>query len=573
MTPVQETSRPGSSEVPTHVSGRFLSDFFGLLEGQGVAATDLLGDLPIPIDEAGGVSEAVEWRHFADFMRRLEVAVDGPGGLERCGELIGRSAPARALRGLAGLAASPHALYRAAARWALRRAMPGIETRLVQREAGRLEIHARLADGLRACPQIFHFATGGARALPRLIGLRDAVVTSAIDEREARYQITLPPSATLRARVGRFLRALFSAGSVVRFLEAQQLELHAKHEALQRAHDALAESERRLRAMTDAAVDVLCELDADGRVVYVSASVQELIGYSPEQVAGSHYRLWVPSNSQEATRAGFEAMKAMPAGHSTQVPVVLHGLGGREIKAELTGRSHATPDGDWRLVCILRDRAAPRGARATEPFELPAESPIEETASMSRLVEGALLQAPDGGVEASWIESRKLVDTIRDGVLADEGARDVDLRIDLSGAPAEVFTDANVLTTGLVALIDGALQTRPARLDGAPAERRTSRRVELSLTFDDTARPADAADSLGSVAFRLMLPDPERSERELGEGELHDAAGELCLGMAAKAAQTLGGSLASDGLRSDGADATRLVLSLPQPERPLSARP
>ena len=61
-----------SSHDPGFVSGRFLSDFFGALEGQGILPSELLGDLPVPLDEHGQVSGPVDWDHFADFMRRLE---------------------------------------------------------------------------------------------------------------------------------------------------------------------------------------------------------------------------------------------------------------------------------------------------------------------------------------------------------------------------------------------------------------------------------------------------------------------------------------------------------------------
>ena len=63
------------------VSGRFLSDLFNSLEKHGVPATQMLGDLPIPIDETGKVTRSVEWVDFTNFMKRLEHHVGGPEGL------------------------------------------------------------------------------------------------------------------------------------------------------------------------------------------------------------------------------------------------------------------------------------------------------------------------------------------------------------------------------------------------------------------------------------------------------------------------------------------------------------
>jgi PAS domain S-box-containing protein len=367
----------GTTQEPRLVSGRFLSDLFGVLERHRIPVVELLGDLPIPLDERGRVRGSIEWNDFTAFMRRLENRVGDAAGLEACGEMIGELAPAAAISSLAGYAASPYALYKAASQWALRRALPGVEVRLKRVDKGHLEIHARIADGLRPCPQIFHFATGGARKLPRLVGSGDAVVSASIGDREAHYRIALPPSRSLLARCKRLVRTIFSAGSVLHYLEAQQLELHAKNDALQRAHDALAESERRFRAIIETAVDVLCEIDEAGRVVYVSGSIQDLIGYSPEQVTGSHYRLWVSRNLHKRVDVAFDFLMALPTGRATQESVRLHTESGESVTVEMTTRSYDTPEGARRIVCIVRNLSDLPKTSATRRSALPAEiSPL-----------------------------------------------------------------------------------------------------------------------------------------------------------------------------------------------------
>lgn len=393
MHPGHAETISGTTQDERFVSGRFLSDLLGALERQDIPASGLLGDLPIPLDGSGGVSGSVEWDYFAEFMGRLGRLVGGASGLERCGETIGVLAPARALTGLAGLAASPHSVFRAASGWVLRRAMPGVVANLVRIDDNRFEIRARIADGLRACPEILHFAAGGARVLPRLIGLREAVVTAEIGEREALYRILVPPSSTLFAKTRRLFSAIFSAGSVLRFLEAQQLELLAKNDALERANAALGESERRYRAITDAAVDLLCEVDLEGRVLYVSASIKDLLGYSPEQVTGSHYRLWIPTCWHERADAGFEELLRLPEGRSIKQRVKLHAHGGEQVLAELTARTYRTEgdgsEGKRRAVCILRDLSDESDERTQRPLE-PARVPA--TDEMSRVVERAMIR-------------------------------------------------------------------------------------------------------------------------------------------------------------------------------------
>ena len=384
----------GTTTDPSKVSGRFLSDLFRVLERQGLPAGELLGDLPVTLGENGEVIEAVDWDHFVEFMKRLSHAVGGPAELERCAARLGPMKPARALGSLAGLAASPRTLYRAAAGWALRRAMPAVETTVTRAADGQIEIHARIAKGQRACPELFHFAVGGAEAMPKVIGLREAVVIADIREREAWYTIAVPPSPTLLARLGRIVRTVFSAGDVLRFLEAQQVELHAKNEALRRANAALAVSEQRYRALVDTAVDVLCEIDRDGRVVYVSASVENLIGYAPEQVTGSHYRLWTPATWHDRTDEVVEALFQLPTGRATQEILRLHGADGEAVYAELTARTYDTHGGERRIVCILRD--------VTEREERTHEDVPEATLApdaLSEAVSRALEETPALDVE------------------------------------------------------------------------------------------------------------------------------------------------------------------------------
>ena len=345
-----------SDDEDQYVSGRFLTDFLGTLERHSIPAVQLLGDLPIPHDQGRLMGSRVEWADFVEFMKRLERHVGGPVELDALGARIDELKPASALRGLAGLTASPLSLYRAAIRWALVRAMPGIEARIDVIDENHIEIHARLRPGMRPCPQIFAFASGGARALPRILGLRDALVEAEIGRSEAAYRVTLPPSPTLYARAKRFVRTLFSAGSVVHVLEAQQLELHAEHDALEKAHRDLAANEERYRAFADATVDVLCELDEDGHIAFVSASVEELLGYAPEQVTGSHFRLWVPRKFHAVADAYFEAVAGTVAGQAVSRELVaLHSADGRRIVAELSMRSFVNSRGQWRMACVVRD--------------------------------------------------------------------------------------------------------------------------------------------------------------------------------------------------------------------------
>jgi len=482
----------------------------------------MLGDLPIPIDESGRVIESIEWADFAAFMKRLEHHVGGPEALESCGEHIGDLKPARMLTSLAGFSASPYSLYRAASLWALRRAMPGIETSIEEKEPNRIVIHARIMDGLRPCPQILHLATGGARALPRVLGLGDAVVTASVEDFEARYEIIVPPSRTLWARTKRIARTIFSASSVLQFLEAQQLELQAKNQALQLAHEALAESESRFRAMTDTAVDVLCELNENGQIEYVSASIKDLLGYTPEQVTGSHFSLWVPPPFRDIAKKRLALFASQPIEQPiNHQRIRLHTESGDFVVAELSLRSYRTPEGELRMVGILRDQSEGRSHESKTPTETSSEKDaVLATPRMTEIVENVMVQAPYENARFGWLETEKLIDLIEFEFQARIDHSDITLRLDVSDAPATIWGDERLFAASLGSLFDWAVALSQG---SAP--------VSLRIDSNDDR----------AVVFSVRTTAKTGSEAQTSVG--NRAAARERLAAAAKAVIPLGGSL------------------------------
>lgn len=520
-------SRPaGVVREPTLVSLRFLADFFQTLEGNGVPATQLVGDLPLTIGELGDRHGFAEWTHFVEFMNRLEKKLGGAEGLEAAGAAIGQLKPARTLRGLAGLSASPAALYHASVRWALTRALPGVHAEIDVVDDNQIEIHARLSEGMRACPSIFHFATGACRALPRILGLADAVVVAQVAENEASYRITLPPSASLFARARRALRVVFSAGSVLRSLETQQLELHTQHDALQKAHAALAASEGRYRALTDAAVDVICEVDADGRIIYISASVQDLIGYTPEQVTGSHYRLWIPRRFHAIADARFEAITSLPPGFAiSQELITLHSEQGEKIVAEISVRSHETADGQWRMVGTLRD-VTERVVREHESHALLGAQ------------EGASVEVPSVVASIEGTDSDRLRDALA------RFAAPTDARV--PGTEAMRTSDARAplersLTRLLAALESHASENDPnrlARLDRSTAHmsRILESSLDMAIAGSDPLEWIETRKLLENVSFQASNQGRSEGlslqvEQEDGIAEIYGQADLLASGL------------------------------------------
>ncbi|MAG30927.1 MAG: hypothetical protein CL908_08565 [Deltaproteobacteria bacterium] len=611
MNPDHRLEQTATAQDSGLISRRFLTEFLGVLRRQGLPVTDLLGDLPIPIGERGEITGPTEWPRFVDFMQRLERHLGGPEGLERCGELIGSLQPASLLRGIAGITASPYVLYRTVSQWALPRAIPGLTALAKRMGNNQIEIHLKLASHLRPCPQFFHFVTGANRAIPRVLGSPEAVVSADIDEREACFQITVPHSRTLAARTRRLARALFSSNALLQFMESQQLELHAKHATLRHTHAALAESERRYRAITDTAADVLCELDDQGRIVYVSASVQDLMGYSPEQVTGSHLRLWIPSRFHERANQSFSAIVSKPPGHSISLELVtLHAAHGKQIVAEISVRSYRTSEGSWRMVGILRDvthhfesrpihargsrasrngvnanaveglRAALGRVRDEEPAHalegslsrllealaprpaaweaIDVEQMVEATRRMTQIVQSAMAQTPDPTSKPQWIDSEELAEFVRKDFEASRcrGASP-DLRIDLSLAPSQIWRDGTLLEAVLGSLLDWAVA-----VGNLAAQGDDSAPPPIGLAVESIRRPRGQEDA---VAF-LISPGcglPESSD-PLDASQAN--RGDLAMAIASDAVATLSADLTLEC--EPGQPLVARVL-LPQPDSAL----
>ncbi|HEB90478.1 MAG TPA: PAS domain S-box protein [Deltaproteobacteria bacterium] len=630
MQPVHtdETDEDGSSAIswsPDFVSGRFVSDLLTGLDRCDVPTTRLIGDLPIEIGATGRVTHSVEWSVFSDFMNRLEMHAGSPEALESLGEQVGALKPSRMLTSLAGFSTSPYSLYRAATRWALHRALPGVEMSVEQVEPNLLEVRARLADGLRPCAPLFHMATGAARTLPRVLGMCDAVVRAEVGDFETRLQITLPPSRTIWARLTRTFRSIFFAGSVLQFLETQQLELHAKHAVLQKTNAALAESERRYRAITDAAVDVLCEIDENGRIVYVSASVEDLMGYTPEQVTGSHFSLWIPTKNRDCARDRFAELASQSIERAvSRERVRLHTESGDLIAVEISLRAYRTPEGDVRMVGILRDethRSKRRTGTRSGPGTTPGISsleplrsrikelrhsdparPIERSLSillaaleagsaardeaatsrlvgatdrMARIVEGAMALVPDPSAEDRWIETKKLMERVRLEFLAredpapDRSSRPA-LRIDTTDATPLVLGEESLLTTALGSLLDWAAGRATAERD-EPETDSASPAIELFLA--STAEVVDGRTAIVFAVGGIGAPAPTARGGPTGQPPTEAAedplADELALAIAEDAVAALGGELRLSNVRQQPVARLRL----PQPDLPRPTLP
>jgi two-component system cell cycle sensor histidine kinase/response regulator CckA len=117
----------------------------------------------------------------------------------------------------------------------------------------------------------------------------------------------------------------------------------------------LEESEARYRVLVSAAYDLIAELDAEGRVLFVSPSAEEILGYKPEQLIGTTpFNLLHPADVEPLADAFLARLVAEGKPGLGRVFRVSHRDGSwRWLQGG--GVNYETASGELRVVAITRD--------------------------------------------------------------------------------------------------------------------------------------------------------------------------------------------------------------------------
>jgi two-component system, cell cycle sensor histidine kinase and response regulator CckA len=100
--------------------------------------------------------------------------------------------------------------------------------------------------------------------------------------------------------------------------------------------EALRESERRFRSLTEAASDWIWEINNDGFYTYSSPKIKDLLGYEPEDVIGKTPFDLMPGDEAERIEASFEKIKESCRSFSGLENINLH-KDGQEVVLETNG--------------------------------------------------------------------------------------------------------------------------------------------------------------------------------------------------------------------------------------------
>ena len=113
------------------------------------------------------------------------------------------------------------------------------------------------------------------------------------------------------------------------------------------------EREKRYRAITENAYDLIAEVDGSATFLYVSPNFEEVLGYAPQKLLGSNiFSLVHPEDCPEVVKEFTQGMQSLGAGRS--IYRYQHQNGGYRW-FESTGRVFQTSLGDVRGVVVSRD--------------------------------------------------------------------------------------------------------------------------------------------------------------------------------------------------------------------------
>ena len=109
----------------------------------------------------------------------------------------------------------------------------------------------------------------------------------------------------------------------------------AEHAKLREAEQQLARREKYFRTLTENSLDILCIINREGNVVHTSASVVNVLGYSPEEINGQYAFALVHEEDLPRAREAFQLALDHPE---------------RTIKIQLRYKSRA---GEWRRLELV----------------------------------------------------------------------------------------------------------------------------------------------------------------------------------------------------------------------------
>jgi PAS domain S-box-containing protein len=126
--------------------------------------------------------------------------------------------------------------------------------------------------------------------------------------------------------------------SEIRTTVRQALKAHTLARKMERAHQALMESEIRFQAVFQTATDAIILADHTGRIMSWNKSAELMFGYTAEEMFGKPLTMIMPARYREAHTEGMKRLQATGEARVIGKTIILHGMrkNGEEFPIELS---------------------------------------------------------------------------------------------------------------------------------------------------------------------------------------------------------------------------------------------
>ena len=188
--------------------------------------------------------DRINWDEFCLLSRRFGELIGGEEVLHNIGHDIIQSPVFMREGSVMQLVAGPRLLYWGNMRWGGPMMFNNIANTFEDVGKDRIRLTLEIPDNMPDCPELFVLNLGFFEAMPRMLGLSDAMVELEQSPRRGVYTISMPPSLTLFARIRHAFGVLFNARMVFDEMAIQQQALKRRYEELEWAHEK-AEAERK----------------------------------------------------------------------------------------------------------------------------------------------------------------------------------------------------------------------------------------------------------------------------------------------------------------------------------------
>jgi len=278
-------------------------------------------------------------------------------------------------------------------------------------------------------------------------------------------------------------------------IENARLYGEAQREIAERrqAEEALRESERRFRDVTRVTGDWIWEMDFEGRYTYASPVVEQILGYTPEEVLGRyHYDFFHPDDREELAEV---ARKALHQGRSF-ARLACRGVhkDGRTVMLEITSLPLVNAEGD-----LVGYRGAHRDITAQRRLE-------ERLAAVHALGQELVLSRDEAEVAQVTVDAARLLITCRLCELwfMDEKGETLTRQI---AWPVGPIADASPLPLRHSTALRGALRTEGSEGNAIVAAARSGEVIYLADAREDSSYVDAGAGGRSVLCVPLKVKD------------------------------------------------------------------